>query len=672
MVLWYIRVNCDVEMTQWEYVEELNMLNSMCKLMASIAVVRELYDAKKNVYDILVEFIREIIYRKKLYMFSDIEMTTYLNDEYSFDLSSAIVRTCLKKMNCIRENGMYTYPYTNIENSSFCNRFSESEGNTEKLFEELFKFIEAKKCPNIDKNEIRRDFCDYLLQESMGFSEKYSRFFAEFILSIEEKDELREILKNVKEGTLIYEGIRYSDSIAERGSWTSTLNIVCDTEILFAIGGYNSTLLKDLYKDLEKYVKEINSGSRERKINLLYFEETESEVNWYFERAEGIVEGKDILDPTKEAMGLIVNGCSTCSDVQIKKTLFFDTLAKANVLKINRKYYENKEYNIEDQSIISKYAKEFQEREDSIFESLKCLSHINVLRKGAKVKEFDKCEYVFLTATGCTLKMASIPEVHEKDNVSLATTLEYLINRFWFKLNKGFGSTNTPRTTDMIMRSRNILSSIITSKVAKHYDESKTDYINKKITKEQFCNIKKDLSDKLIQPSDVDSNTIVDKIDSLEKWNMEKVLEEQREKEAKYNKAEEQLDVLNKQINEVEQSNKELQDTMMCLKEGHLAEKGKLQEEIEQEKEKNKKKDDDIQRLKEKIKENEEAEEKRKKRNAKILIAISSCLALGFLAATVYGVIKDLMWVEISMAVLSVISSGITCYQFYQERRKKS
>lgn len=114
------------------------------------------------------------------------------------------------------------------------------------------------------------------MQDSLGDSNAYTQYFHEFVLAIEEDPVLMDTLRVVKEGTLIYEGIRYSNNINETGSWNSRLCLVLDTEILFAIGGYNSILYQAMYSELDKYLKEINRGSaiNAPKIRLCYFAET--------------------------------------------------------------------------------------------------------------------------------------------------------------------------------------------------------------------------------------------------------------------------------------------------------------------------------------------------------------------------------------------------------------
>ena len=83
------------------------MLNDTYKLLASVTVVRELYDAEKGIYDVLEEFINEIITRNRWFSFSASDLTARLNDEYSFQLNDSVVRTCLKRMHFEKSNGKY-------------------------------------------------------------------------------------------------------------------------------------------------------------------------------------------------------------------------------------------------------------------------------------------------------------------------------------------------------------------------------------------------------------------------------------------------------------------------------------------------------------------------------------------------------------------------------------
>ena len=83
----------------------------------------------------------------------------------------------------------------------------------------------------------------------------------------------------------------------------------------------------------------------------------------------------------------------------------------------------NSKFNLEDEEVIYKYSEAWRESQDNIHRSLKVLSHINILRKGKSDVGFEQCEYIFLTATGRTLRLAAMPELTKEGNIRFATNL---------------------------------------------------------------------------------------------------------------------------------------------------------------------------------------------------------------------------------------------------------
>lgn len=651
------------------------MLNDTYRLLASVTVVRELYDADKSIYDVLQEFINEIIVRKRMYAFSAAQLTEQLNQEYSFQLSEPIVRTCLRRMNLVRARGEYVCSDLEKRSNNVTAQIDESEANNKILFSRLYTFLEKRldfAISEQEKTHIRQSFCDFLLQDSLGDSNAYTQYFHEFVLAIEEDPVLMDTLRVVKEGTLIYEGIRYSSNINETGSWNSRLCLVLDTEILFAIGGYNSILYQAMYSELDKYLKEINRGSaiNAPKIRLCYFAETKKEIDFYFESAERIVRGLDVLDPTKEAMKQIVNDCERASDVQNKKALFFEKLRSQNITLIDRDFYnrdnqDNSKYNLEDKELFEKYAEAWNEGRENIYRSLICLSHINILRKGVSNTGFENCSYIFLTATGRTLKLSSVPELLTEGNVPLATTFDFLINRFWFKLNKGFGINRTPRTMDMVMRARHILSSIINSKASEKYDEFKTQYEQEVITKEQFCALNNNLRSQLKIPSEIDKDTIGTIIDDLNRWNMDEVLENQRKRELELNKAKYTINQLNEKLNQSVRTQSDLESKLTDIQNEfekskcqHDEEKASLNADVEHEKAVNKRNMEDIEFLKKQLA-NEKKIRKDKEYKAALIKYYCLCIVIIVLVLLgiigyIYASIHDLDWAKVISALIEV------------------
>lgn len=649
------------------------MLNDDYKLLASVSVFRELYDSDKNIYDVLDQFIIEVINRKRLFSFSSTEMTKYLNDEYGFKLSEPVVKTSLKHLRLERANGVFKVSNIKELSSGVEAIIKGSEQKQKILFDALFSFLEGRlslKLSHPEQEQIARLFCDFLIQDSIGEGDDYHQLFNEFILSIERDGEKLEILNLIKEGTLIYEGIRYSGNISEVGSWKTDLCLVLDTEILFAIGGYNSIMYRDLYSELEKYIFEINRSTRKRtgKITLAYLPETLQEINYYFSSAERIVAGLDVLDPTKEAMGQIVNNCYTKADVQQKKTRLFHKFSKLNIEVINYDFYdvENEDvikYNLEDDSIVSKYASLWNDNKENIYKSLRLLSHTNILRKGESVRGFENCRYILLTQTGRTIKLARTSEIINDGDVPLATTFDFLINRFWFKLNKGFGSDNKPRTIDMIVRARNVLSTIVNNRASLKYDEFRCKYENNEITKDEFVALNNDLRSKLKNPEEIDKDTIGEEIESLEKWDMSEVIEQHHRRDLQYNQAQLEIGVLSDQIKTEKQRREELEDRVRTME----AEADKKDEQLRAYEERNIELDcnnvqnnkiitdmqNRIEELEKVNNDNAEKEMKKKKVRHNIFVAaLIICMILMFIIYC-YGAIADAKWTNRACTILA-------------------
>lgn len=594
------------------------MLNDTYKLLASVTVVRGLYDSQKGIYDVLCEFINDIISKEHLYSFRASDLTEKLNNYYSFQLNESVIKTCLKRMKIQRKNGVYSSNGITGRSVDINGAISESQKRNNELFKELFKFLEQRLEHDLtekEENRFKTAFCDFLLQDEIENSDKINQYFHEFILSIASNEEQMETLNQIKEGILLYEGIRYSSNLSEIGSWKSKLVLLLDTEILFAIGGYNSVMYQDQYNELNKYIREINRGctSANKKIKLAYFFENKKEIDSYFESAERIVRGQDFLDLTKEAMSQIVNSCTSPSDIQNKRTLFYQSLKKSDVYLYEKDFYnsdpENAAYNLEAFDTWGKYVDIMHENKENIHKSIACLSHINILRKGINDQGFENCRYIFLTATGRTLKLASMPEFLKNGNVPLATTFDFLINHFWFKLNKGFGTNRTPRTLDMVIRARHILASIINTKAAQKFDKFKLQYERNEISKEDFYALNTDLRNHLKKPEEVDVDTISTEIEDIEKWNFDVAMENQHRKEIELENANMQISDLKNEIKESRsiqtKINNELRQVRLDWEAERKAlqdEKQKIQKELELTKEKNKNWEEDVLAIKEELK----------------------------------------------------------------------
>jgi len=78
------------------------------RLLASLAVFRELYNAEKDVYGIISVFLSDLIKIENLYSFSLNEITNKLNNTFEFEIPDAVVRTALGRLKFLeKQQGIY-------------------------------------------------------------------------------------------------------------------------------------------------------------------------------------------------------------------------------------------------------------------------------------------------------------------------------------------------------------------------------------------------------------------------------------------------------------------------------------------------------------------------------------------------------------------------------------
>jgi hypothetical protein len=307
------------------------MENSKC--LASLALFRELYNSKNDIYGILSEFIIEVIATNGKYQFNLTEITHLLNTTFDFDIPEAVVKTSLKRINFLhRSQGLYCVTDTNLIKTVYniSQKYYETKQINDSIIDNLFDFIEKHKKQKLnvqEKERIVNSFCSYLLDEN---NQDYYEYISAYILVNKLNNNFTNNLNKIKEGVILYSGLKYNSNLNDLGSWNTNLTIYLETEILFSLAGYHGQLYSELFNDFYAFINEINIYSRTKnnktKIQLNYFNEVKNEIENFFRMAEHIVSGKESLNPSKTAMSLIVDGCKTVSDVIAKKVELYTLL----------------------------------------------------------------------------------------------------------------------------------------------------------------------------------------------------------------------------------------------------------------------------------------------------------------------------------------------------------
>lgn len=501
------------------------------KCLASLAVFRGLYNKKNDVYGVISEFLKEVIVANSKHQFGLSEITELLNETFDFNIPKAIVQTSLKRLDfVVKTEGRYVANnLSNVSQTTINSDKEKIENNNSHLIDNLFKYIQIKQNITLTKDakeKIVHSFCSFMLDDSNG--QEYSEYISAYIIENKSDLEFTNQLNLIKEGIVLYSGIKYNTNINDLGSWTTPLTIYIETEILFHLAGFNGEIYKTLFDDFFGFVKEINSKGSQKLIQLKYFVEVKGEIERFFKKAEYIVEGRDKANPSITAMKIITDGCESPADVVMKKTKFFDLLKVYGIKEDTYSDYfapQNHHYNIISQDVLDRVSNDLFI--DDARDNLRFLNYISVHRKKAGDNNFDNIRFILLSGNSNTLKIAWHDEIKEQGNVPLATNLSFLTNKFWFKLNKGFGSNNFPKTFDVVTKAQIILSSQVNESVNKKFEEFQADFKSGKLTEKDAVSTIANLRSQARKPEDIESDDVNSILDSISEDSIYKHLEEQ-------------------------------------------------------------------------------------------------------------------------------------------------
>lgn len=550
------------------------------RLLASLAVFRELYNSEKDVYGIISIFLADLIKIENLYSFSLNEITSKLNNTFEFEIPDAVVRTSLGRLTFLKKHqGAYLVTdFSNIDTDTFDQKRQTIQSNNETIIDNLFKFIEAEKKVTLsekDKEKISHSFCCFLLDVNNG--DEYVEYVTSFILKREADADFKQQLNLIREGVILYSGIKYNNNINDLGTWRTELTIFIDTEILFHIAGFNGGLYQKLATDFLNYVREINQKAQKKLIKLKYFEEVKNDIENFFTKARHLIEGNERPYPNVTAMVSIVNGCKSAADILGKKSDFYTLLKSYGIEEDNfRDYFNpnNHKYNIVSQDIIESVSKEIDKDAEPF---LRFLNYVSIHRKEANSNNFENIGFLLLTGNSTTLKVAWNELMKDEGFVPTATHLSFLTNKFWFKLNKGFGKASLPTSFDIITKSQIILSKVLNDNVGAKYEELQNDYNKGKLTEEQAKARIIDLRNQVRKPEEIKNDTVNDVLNAITEDSLEKFIEEQTHFKIK---AEEQQENNVKLIEQLE-TKRNIETQLLATKNDLLQEKLNLKDTLE-------------------------------------------------------------------------------------------
>ena len=136
-------------------------------------------------------------------------------------------------------------------------------------------------------------------------------------------------------------------------------------------------------------------------------------------------------------------------------------------------------------------------------------------------------------------------------NVPLATTLTFLTNKLWFKLGKGFGKNNYPKTFDIITKAQIVLSTQVNDSISYKYDSLQEKLKKGELNEKQALATIVELRRESKKPEDIKADDLSDILDTISENNIEKYVQEQELFKIQTQKQKEENENLKKELSKV-------------------------------------------------------------------------------------------------------------------------
>lgn len=491
-------------------------------LLASVVLFRELYDSDKDIYDVIAEFIKAALIFGQKWTVNTTEATRLLSREFELSIPEAVVGTTLHKRLYKRDHvltfdkGQYMVVQEKRESSRpIIEEFEKVKKQQETLLARLISYVEAYRgtLTETERTSITECFCDYLFDKSSVT--RFSKDISTFIIGSQDEPGFTDQLNAVREGFVLYDGVRHTSDLSHIGTWRDRLTVYLDTEHLFNAVGFNGALHQQLFRDFSGLASDVRSKGN-RLISLRYFSECVDEVSRFFHVAERIIDGKASLDPSKPAMAAIIDKCGTKSDVLAKKAKFMADLRALGILEADESAFQiDAKYNVESVALLQKVrseliAKERELNEEKCLSTLRMFTKINALRQGRNAGPFESAGHVFVSGSFIAHYLAFHPDIRgDNGGVPYATDLEFITNRLWFKLHKGLAKGSShPQSLNVLAKAQVVLATQINNSVSEKYDQIQEAYAAGKLSQVDAQHIFNELRARVCAPEALTAESV--------------------------------------------------------------------------------------------------------------------------------------------------------------------
>ena len=533
------------------------------ELVASLALFKTLYQSKKgNVLSIIALYIVSLMrkYQDKEF-FTEKELKDLLQDNYRINIPSAVIqKTCIDNQSIFRwKRKGYSLQdnFQSTEIDVFENDIEDSSKKCEKLVDDFYAYVaNERKCTVdelADKVILKEAFLDFIKdKDNSDLESPTCKIISQYIIEHDDDIVFLDLIDSIREGLIIYDGMRYADPSNER-TWKIETTFILDVQYLFSSYGFNSSYHKECFDDFYNLVKLINDGvpykaGRNKRISLRYFPETKIAIENFFCAAQIITRGEARCELDNEAMVKIVNQCDDEYEVTLLKHKFWDYLRTRGITEIDSPdIILNKDYLFETDDLNKLVDYEFlQEDREQARDLFRFADYINILRKGKTVQKWEECGYVFLSDSNITHKVSKFLKRNDKQALTpVFQKMEWFTQKLWFASKRPLIDDKNLSSFSVLNRAKNIVSSLCKDSVAKAYKKYiSDDTINNKVLADFYQELRnEDYSFESVRKS-----TVREKIRLSEKDAMQVFLDAKKRQEEENRKKEEQIDNLQNQI----------------------------------------------------------------------------------------------------------------------------
>lgn len=545
-------------------------------LNSALALFRSLYKAQRgDVYTIIERFILVGVKSRGLMSFTREEIVALLKESFNLDIPFSVISKCIIAYQDVFQYKAGKYIVINPMDSEIdqiISEMNEIEGYKESVVNELVFFVEKKQNTTLTPAEraaLIQYFFDFVIDKDHQAEGNDRLLITQFIIGKEKDERFQQFINSIKEGMVIYKGIRYSDA-PDDTSWETNTDFFLDEEYLFSAYGMNGPFYEKCFMEFYNFVGEINNASKMKggrnRIRLFYFRETKEDVNAYFAQAVRIRRMVERYNYPQTAMDAILNACKEDVDVERYKTNFYRKLKEMHIEEYPDEIdlRRHNEFLFENTDFEETKNKHFQTDQISeVNDYIKLADYINILREGKRSYPLEKCRYMFLSDGNLANELSRfIREFYAENRPFVITRMGTFTELMWFKLRKGVVGTDSSATISVVNKAKTVVSGLLYDNLKKQYDAVLASNEDETTKKAFYA----ELRTKRCAPDDINNETIVDDIAFIDDTDY---LEKYKESQDALKKQAARVTVLEKELEEEraekQKTNAQLQDVLAYI-----------------------------------------------------------------------------------------------------------